>query len=198
MEHSSRGSSPLYRSGEQPSWNIFQRNKIGGTAEVWTFLLEIGCKEKESFKFRDRSKEQTTGINEGHRRKDDRDFYYILQKDLFSVVKLPLASYTHACLNTKASISDWIHFYTLLSMLRIASLVIPNKGDTRVLEQNVVGESRRENMWRFLSPRTVDTRIDPIKWRQGLKTNKSNCRFWKNLTCDWLNLTDNPSQDLFG
>jgi hypothetical protein len=36
----------------------------------------------------------------------------------------------------------------------------------------------------------------PIKCRQGSKTNKSSCEFWKKLTFDWL--VDNPSQDLFG
>ena len=36
----------------------------------------------------------------------------------------------------------------------------------------------------------------PIKCRQGSKTNKSNCQFWKKLTFDWL--VESPSQGLFG
>jgi hypothetical protein len=36
----------------------------------------------------------------------------------------------------------------------------------------------------------------PIKCRQGSKTNKSDCQFWKKLTFDWI--VNNPGQDLFG
>jgi hypothetical protein len=36
----------------------------------------------------------------------------------------------------------------------------------------------------------------PIKYRQGSKTNKSNCRFWKKPTYDWL--VEDLSQYLFG
>jgi hypothetical protein len=34
------------------------------------------------------------------------------------------------------------------------------------------------------------------KYGQGSKRNKSNCRFLRNLTFDWL--VDNPDQGLFG